>query len=189
MSIDGNDQPAPLSVPDLEAGSAPHGGSPTATTVPGVSSGVSDEDRNRYGVLLDHAAERGLLSPAEYQVRLGELAEAASVDELQRIVTELPSFGAPGAAAEAPHRVQRSTGTSATRAAPDPVALDAALWSNLTPATARRGSGNPWLILVVLLVVLVVAMVVLALVAAHLTHAHPTAAPLTVAAVLSRLRL
>ena len=43
------------------------------------------------------AAERGLLSPTEYQARLGEVAEASSVDELRRIVTELPAFGTPSA--------------------------------------------------------------------------------------------
>ena len=58
----GNETASPQPVPDLAAGPYPRA--------------VTDEDRNRYGVLLDHAAERGLLSPAEYQVRLAELAEA-----------------------------------------------------------------------------------------------------------------
>ena len=44
----------------------------------------------RYGRLLDRAAERGLLDPAEYEVRLRELAEATSIDADGGIVTELP---------------------------------------------------------------------------------------------------
>ena len=53
---------------------------------------MTDEDRNRFGILLDHASERGLLTPLEYEFRLSELAEATSMDELRRIVTELPAF-------------------------------------------------------------------------------------------------
>ena len=64
--MNGNEMAAPRPVPDLTVGS-----------VPGE---VSDEERNRYGVLLDHAAERGLLTAAEYQVRLAELADATSIE-------------------------------------------------------------------------------------------------------------
>ena len=48
MTINGNETAAPQPVPDLITGP--------------YRSGVTDEDRNRFGVLLDHAAERGLLS-------------------------------------------------------------------------------------------------------------------------------
>ncbi len=85
MSTDGLFQPVPRPVPEL------------------ASTAVSDDDRNRYGVLLDHAAERGLLSPTEYRETTGQLAEAPSIEDLQRIVTELPAFdlsGAPAAITE-----------------------------------------------------------------------------------------
>jgi len=150
------------------------------------STGVSDEERNRYGVLLDHAAERGLLSPWEYQARLAELADAASVEELQRIVTELPAFGT--STAQAPYGAGSSPAATSvgTRRPLDPAATDSALWANLTPARPRRGPGNPWLVLAIVIVLLVVAVMTLALVAAHVAHArHPAAAE----AVLSRLRL
>jgi flagellar basal body-associated protein FliL len=74
-----------------------------------------------------------------------------------------------------------------TSTLPDPV--DAALWANLTPATQRRGRGNPWVILGVLVVVMLVAIMVLALVASHLTHTtHPGSAEVARQTV-SRLRL
>jgi hypothetical protein len=135
---------------------------------------VSDEDRNRFGVLLDHAAERGLLSSAEYQVRLSDLADATSVDEMQRIVTDLPAFGtsAPSTASE-----PRSTGPS-VRAS-----------SAGSSAHSRRRRGNPWVILTVVIVVLVVALVSLALVAAHVSNTHHLAPAGATGALLSRLHL
>ena len=63
-----------------------------ATTSPGRPEARDDEDRNRFGTLLDHADERGLLSVSEYEIRLGELAAATSIDEMREIVTELPAF-------------------------------------------------------------------------------------------------
>ncbi|HEX7444287.1 MAG TPA: DUF1707 domain-containing protein [Acidimicrobiales bacterium] len=169
--MNGNETAGPQPVPDLAGGSA--------------GSDVTDDDRNRYGVLLDHAAERGLLSPAEYQVRLVELAEASSVEQLQRIVTELPAFGGSvilATAAGGPVPVPgepvgpaavpgRPVGPSpdSTVVAPE---LDAALWASLTPATPRRNRGNPWVILIVLVAVLMAALVGLALVAGHVSHAH-----------------
>jgi hypothetical protein len=173
--MNGNEMAAPQPVPDLDIG-----------TVPG---GVSDEERNRYGVLLDHAAERGLLSAAEYQVRLAELADATSIEELQRIVTEFPAFGGaaaapvrPAPAAAVPSRPVPVPGT------PTPE-LDAALWASLTPATPRRPGGNPWLILAIVIVILVVALVSLALVAAHVAHSHTGGPAGVVAPGLSRLHL
>ena len=68
---------------------------------PGV---VSDDDRNRFGRLLDTAAEQGLLSPLDYQNRLAQVASAGSVAELQRIVTEIPAFGGPDPVADPPVR-------------------------------------------------------------------------------------
>ena len=135
---------------------------------------MSDDERNRYGVLLDHAAERGLLSPTEYRVRMGELADAPSVEVLQRIVTELPAFDPSGTPTAAPVRSFRPELPSAAYV-PDPGALDSTLWANRTAETSRRSSGHSWLVLAVLIVVLLVAMVTLALVAAHIAHTHHAA--------------
>jgi hypothetical protein len=152
--MNGNEMAVPQPVPDL----------PSVTPVTPVApvSGVTDEDRNRYGVLLDHAAERGLLSPAEYQVRLAELAEATSTDQLHQIVTELPAFRGPAVVVGRPPAAGVTAGSE----------LDAALWADRTPAVTRRGRDNPWIILIVMVAVLLVALVVLALVASHVAHAH-----------------
>jgi hypothetical protein len=173
VSTDRTSTAAPRPVPELggEAGAG--------------RGAVSDADRNRYGLLLDSAAERGLLSPAEYEVRLVALADADTEDELRRIVTELPAFAPAGSTAPS-----TSTASALGPAArvDDPAALDSALWANLTPARARRGSGNPWVALAVLVLVLLVSLVVLAVVASHLAHTHPAAVAHAPAAVVSRLR-
>lgn len=178
VSTDGTDQSAPSPVPDVAPGPVVGATSPA---------GVNDEERNRYGVLLGHAAERGLLSPVEYQARLAELADAESVAELQRIVTELPAFGTTAARPRSAVRSSPTTGSTGTRRA-DPADLDSALWANLTPARSRRGSGNPWLMLAVVTVVLLVAVVALAVVAAHVAHTHHAASAGLGPVVLSRLR-
>ncbi len=175
--MNGNETAAPQPVPDL---------------IPDpYRSGVTDEDRNRFGVLLDHAAERGLLSPADYQVRLAELAEAGSIEELQRIVTELPAFGAtPGTPPLSPRpSPQPSAQPLAVPGGQPAPELDAALWASLTPATPRRGRGNPWLILLVVVAILLVALVGLALVASHVIHTHPSGAARSGAAWISSLHL
>ena len=179
MSTDSTPRTAPLTVPDRVPAAVPGGVAPAAA--------VSDDDRNRYGVLLDHAAERGLLSPSEYQARLAELADATSEDELRRIVTELPAFGPSGGATAATSRTSPVGSPSA--GVSDPAAVDSALWAQLTPATTRRRAGNPWAALAVLVVVLLVALVVLAVVASHLAHTHHTGALRAGVSVVSRLRL
>ena len=137
-------------------------------------SGVTDEDRNRFGILLDHAAERGLLSLPEYEVRLGELAAATSVDEMRQIVTELPVFN-PVAANTAP-RSRRS-------------GLAAGLGGSGTAPGGRRRV-NPWVMLGVLLVVAVVLLVFFAVYAEHLVHSHGAGLPSSAVALrLSALRL
>ena len=187
MSTDRTLGAAPLPVPDLVPGGAGPAAAPrpvpAGATPPAV---VSDDDRNRYGLLLDHAAERGLLSPSEYQARLGDLADATTEEELRRIVTELPAFGSPGDGAGTLTRSGRPTGSGA---GVDAAALDSALWAALTPTRQRRGSGNPWVALAIVVVVLLVAIVALALVGAHLAHAHHTGAVPVVDAAVSRLRL
>ena len=139
--MNGNEMAAPRPVPDLTVGS-----------VPGE---VSDEERNRDRVLLDHAAERGLLTAAEYQVRLAELADATSIEQLQRIVTEFPAFGG-----RRPRLDGRDPGRR--RAAPAPVPGAHTGTRRRTVGQPDAGDtaspGNPWLILIVI-VILVVALV------------------------------
>ena len=180
VTTNGHETAAPRRVPEADVSSQ--------------APAVTDEDRNRYGALLDAAAERGLLSPTEYQARLGEVAEASSVAELQRIVTELPAFGAPTAAgaggAAASSGARGGTGGPAPAggvpAAPD---LDAILWAGRTRAVARKDRGNQWIVLAVVVAVLLVALVALGLVAAHLAHTHGAATPADVLGRLSSLRL
>jgi len=75
---------------------------------------VSDEERTSYGLLLDRAAERGLLDPSEYEVRLRRLAEATTTAQMVAIVSELPAFIPPPTPAD--HR-SRSDIQSASRTA------------------------------------------------------------------------
>jgi len=150
---------APQPVPEL--GHAP------------AASAVTDEERNAFGRLLDTAAEQGLLSPADYQERLGQVAEAGSVAELQRIVTEIPAFG----------------GDPAPSAAGGHADVDALLWAERTQAVARRERGNPWLVLVLVVAVLLVSLVALGLVAAHVIHTHASVGSPAFGGRLSSLRL
>jgi hypothetical protein len=151
---------------------------------------VSDADRNRFGALLDAAAERGLLSPTEYQARLGEVADATSLAELQRIVTELPAFGAPSTVGNAgdgaPAVGAGGDASTGVPAAPD---LDAILWAGRTRAVARRDRGNQWLVLALVVAVLLVALVAMGLVAAHLAHTHGAGRAAATVGRLSSLRL
>jgi hypothetical protein len=182
--MNGNEMPAPQPIPDL--------------TLSTLAPDVNDEARNRYGVLLGHAAERGLLPSAAHQFRLAELAEATSVEELQRIVTELPAFegGASWAAVPAASPGPMAVPGGPSRRSPGPATfpgtstpdIDAVLWASLTPASSRKSKGNPFIILSVVLAILLVAMVGLALVAAHVVHAQPGHATGVGAAELSPLR-
>jgi hypothetical protein len=157
-------------------GAAGTGGGAGREATPGAP---DDEERSRYGVLLDRAAERGLLTPAEYEVRLRELAEATTVDQMVALVTELPVLATvpappgrsrssggtlPGAgvAGRGP-RVGRSAGPA--RSAEDALGL--------SPSVPRRSS--PWFILAVVVAILVVAMVFFAVYAEHLVHVHSSA--------------
>jgi hypothetical protein len=113
---------------------------------------VTDDDRHRYGALLDRAAERGLLSPEEYQVRLGELAVATDLDQVRTIVTDLPLFTAPPASNKI--RSQKAT---------------AAAGFGMGPPAARRRS-SPWVLLGVLVVVLLASLVLFSVYAEHVVH-------------------
>jgi hypothetical protein len=156
-----------------------------ATSVPPAGgegeriSPVTDEERNRFGALLDKAAERGLLGPADYDVRLRELADAQTAEEMMAIVTDLPAFRA--AASAAP------TGTAGSRPAATRDLPSGAPFAPMAPDRARpRRETAHWFVLIVLVAVVVVALAVLAIVAAHL---HRTPSGTTTSAVLSALRL
>ncbi len=167
----------PRPVPELPGpvpGGPVTGGPVTGGPVPGgpVPGGpVTDDDRQRFGVLLDRALERGLLDPVEYQHRLGAIAAATTLEELRDLVTELPVLrtgagvpvsglgGGPGggsrygASGEAHQAWLASLGRPRYGATSGP----------------RR---SPWPVLVVVLVVLVLLVVILAVVGAHLARTH-----------------
>lgn len=134
-----------------EPGPQPSSG-PEAVSAPGVS----DEDRNRYGRLLDRAAERGLVNAYEYEVRLRDLAEATSIEELNRIVTELPAFTATAAPARSGPR--RRPGAGRVRSG----------GGSRTESTRS----SPWVLLAIVVAVVAVSMVLLAIFANHLAHTH-----------------
>ncbi len=141
---------APSPVPELDPG---EGRDLAATPAPRPGGTVTDDDRNRFGTLLDHAVERGLLGPGEYQVRLRELAQATSIEEMTEIVSALPAF----AASPSPAKQHDSI--------VDPLAS-----ATLPARTERRNP--PWALLVVVIVVIAVALVALGLIAAHAVHNH-----------------
>jgi hypothetical protein len=138
----------PLPVPEWGDGAPP--GSADDRSNP-----VTDQDRTVYGDLLDRAAERGLLSEHDYQIRLGELAEATTVNQMQRIVTELPAFvSSPPASAHRPSR----------RAKPVKVPQPGTV-------TGRRRS-SPWVLLGIVVIVAAVSLVWLSIYADHLIRNH-----------------
>jgi DUF1707 SHOCT-like domain len=154
---------------------APNRGRPVAVPVrpagvepPGGQSGqevITDEERTRYGLLLDSAAERGLLDPADYEIRLRELAEATTTAQMVEIVTELPAF-TPRAPGPTPARSRRSI-QSANRAG---------------SAAGQRRRVVTWALMGLLVVVALVSLVILALSAERLSHSRtgslaPTPAP------------
>jgi hypothetical protein len=149
----------------------------TATPLPPVT----DQDRNRYGLLLDKALERGLLTAADFEIRQRDLAEATSTEEMVAIVTDLPAF-ARATASSARRRGRRSP----TEPGGNPAAASPAL--TLGPARSHPRT-VPWLILVALVLVVVATLVVLGLSVSHL-HRSPTGDPRPLArVVLSALRL
>jgi len=143
--------PAPL---PLTGGGAPSGVEaspvlPVPAGGPGVpepvaGGPVTDDDRHRYGRLLDSAHERGLLGERDYELRLGELAAAASIGELNRIVTELPVF-TPTVRARPARRSPRSPRRPRpTPPAPlrPPVGLPAGSATAVTAGSGAVGTGS-----------------------------------------------
>jgi hypothetical protein len=145
---------------------------PPETVDPSPDGGVvTDEERNRYGVLLDRAAERGLHSPHEYELRLADLAAATTIGQMKEIVTELPVFSAPKGAGLSPG----ASGRRPARAAGSP-----------GPGHPRS---SPWRVLIVLVVVVVAALAFLALYAHHVVgHRAGLPAPAVVLRAVSGLR-
>ncbi len=188
-------RPVPAAWPVPELGAPPPGAGPEA---PGASddppgdpgNGITDEDRNRYGVLLDRALDRGLLTPSDYQVRLAELAEATSIEQMHRIVTELPVFAAPPAKTQGGSRRQVRVPWGER---PPGVAASGNPNRSGAPAARSWEQSGRWLVLAALVVVLVASLIVLALLAGHLTHTQSGGLvprpPSAGAAVLSGLRL
>ncbi len=136
---------------------------------------VSDEDRQCYGILLDRAAERGLLGTYDYEVRLGELATATSIEQMCQIVTNLPVFNAPPATSSSGRRRSSPVGTGT---------LGPSTMAN--PVKKRASS---WVLLVVVVCALAASLVLLALYAQHLTHRQNGGVPVPVTRPVSALRL
>jgi hypothetical protein len=133
--------------------------SPVETAAPVET--VTDEERTSYGVLLDRAAERGLLDSAEYEVRLRQLAEATTTAQMVAIVSELPAFAAP-ATPSAP-RQSRSAIQSASR-------------------SAQAGDGQKrrvviWVLMGVLVALALVSLVILALSVGRLSRSRSSMPP------------
>ncbi|MGD0392422.1 MAG: DUF1707 domain-containing protein [Acidimicrobiales bacterium] len=150
---------------------APPVGEPAGPAAAEGVTQVTDDDRNRFGMLLDHAAERGLLSVPEYELRLGELAVATSLDRMREIVTDLPVF-TPLGASTAPRSPRSGSGAAVA-------------------TLGSRRLTNPWIVLGLLVLVTVALLVLFVIHAEHLVHSHGTG---TVSApggvpLLSALRL
>jgi hypothetical protein len=172
-------EPNPLPIPDLfvvddvstspqsvgELGSADGfpattpGGAPDDAANSGT---VTDEDRTRYGLLLDRAAERGLLGAYDYEIRLRDLASATTIDQMNHIVTELPVFTATsGTRANKPRRKGSSDRPLGT----------------LGPSGGRSRRANPWLVLAIVVIVVVASLVFLSVYTHHLVRNRPSGLP------------
>lgn len=153
----------PLPIPELPQ-SGPVPAAPTDPVPVDPGSEVTDDDRQAYGRLLDSAMERGLLTPYDYQTRLGDLAAASTLDEMKTIVTELPIFtastpakpGRPSRFTEPPDDLPLVPGSAPTR---------------MSGMPAHRRS-NRWTKLIILLIGVIVLFVALSIYAAHLANNH-----------------
>ncbi len=149
--VDPAENPSPRAVPELPTDEGFR--DPTvAPPGPPQAETVTDEDRSRFGVLLDHAAERGLLGPTDYEVRLRDLAEATSIEQMTAIVSELPAF----------------TSIAGTTAEQTRTASDALAFGTMASPVARRRA--PWALLVIVVAAVALALMVLALYTAHTVH-------------------
>jgi hypothetical protein len=138
--LPGRGGPAPGSpVPGARPGDrALRPGEAEPVLIPSIETGapedevITDEMRTRYGLLLYRAAERGLLEPTDYEVRLRALADATTTEQMVEIVAELPAFTPPpprGSPARAQRAGRASVGPRPGRAAPERRRM--ALWALL----------------------------------------------------------
>jgi hypothetical protein len=149
----GEPAPAPVDRPDHR---------PT-----GPPSEVTDEDRQTYGRLLDSAMERGLLSPYDYETRLGDLAVASTIDEMKAIVTELPIF-----TALTPGKARKPSLFPGSRASDSNADLPLVAGAQPRTGVSTRGRSNRWTKLIVLLIAVIVLFVALSIYAAHVANNH-----------------
>ncbi len=161
--------------PDYARPAAP--AAPTTSPPVPVGTGtpvITDEERSSYGVLLDRAAERGLLDSTEYDVRLRQLAGATTTAEMVAIVSELPAF-TPAPTPTAPHQ-SRSAIQSASRTA---------------TGSGQRRRLVVWVLMGVLVLLALVSLVILALSVGRLSRSRSSAPPQPPVAVrpVSALRL
>ncbi len=178
MSDLGGPSPVPEALPNGQVGPAPGPGA------------ISDDERVRYLTLLDKALDRQLLDPYDYQLRVQELSAATSLDEMQRIVTELPAFIHPNARAGSPvggrgagARSRSLTGASSGMgrsglavgglgAAREPGGLGGVGLGTAGGIATRSRRSRPWALLVAVVMVILVAFAVLAVFVEHEVHSR-----------------
>jgi hypothetical protein len=115
-----------------------------------------DDDRQRYGRLLDSARMRGLIDDEEYSRRLTELGEASTEAEMREMVARLPAMRA-GAGADA----------TAPASGLDPVDL-----ARLMKRSGRdQGQNRRWAALVAIALMFLV-LIVLGIVLAMSVHSR-----------------
>ena len=152
---------------------------------------VDDDERARYGLLLDRAAERGLLTPQEYGFRLGELASATTVDQMRELVTELPILAGPVARPTRRLRPARASAATPSPAGTIPPTGTVSPTGPVSPARTEGRRSNPWLTLAVVVIALVLVLLSFSVYAEHVAHAHQSGlapAPDQVVRALSALR-
>ena len=159
----------PGPIPELDvAGTAPLPSAGPQPKVPQPTDHqppVTDDDRQLYGRLLDSAMESGLLGAYDYETRLSDLADASTIDEMKKIVTELPMFSASAPTA----KPRKSSLFSTSPGSPRSQTTPGSEYSRI-PGVATKGRSNPWTKLIILLVVVVVMFVALSIYAEHLVH-------------------
>lgn len=109
--------------------------------------------------------ESGLLGAYDYETRLSDLADASTIDEMKKIVTELPMFSASAPTA----KPRKSSLFSTSPGSPRSQTTPGSEYSRI-PGVATKGRSNPWTKLIILLVVVVVMFVALSIYAEHLVH-------------------
>ena len=157
-----------------------------------------DMDRERYLRLSLSAYERGLLDSTEYVRRCAAIEEATSVDELNRIVQQLPILDGVVGGGSAVSMSPEVTGNDGTYAAGlianaggmgmdigqealppinptsmlDPV--DLARLQQTRTSTTTRGGDHRWLALLVIVVLFVVLIIFGTALLTRIHPAHPT---------------